>query len=124
MRIDSFIARMSGRSKFFATLAVIAGVASVLFYIEQLAIFYILISLLAFVFLILAAFPDLEDASIHASEEAYQTGKSEGAFEKSAAILKNKPGAWRAAGKRAAHTSPPLAPRSLEHRRISNVHDQ
>lgn len=92
MRIDRFIGRMSGRSRFYAALAAIAAVASVLFYIEQLAIFYILIGLLAFVFLIFAAFSDLEEASIHASEEAFMTWKSEGAFERSAAILKNRPG--------------------------------
>src|SRR5687768_10460793 len=87
MRLFNIARRMSGRGKFYAALAALAGAAAVLFYLEHLAILYISGAVVVFVLLILAAFSDLDEASIHASEEAYMTWKSEGAFEESAAIL-------------------------------------
>ena len=78
---------MSGKRKLYLVLAIIAGIVAALFYIEQLAVLYIGGVVLSLVLLILAAFSDIEEASIHATEEAYMTTKSEGVLENEAVRL-------------------------------------
>lgn len=80
--------RMTGRGRFYAVLAVIAGLAAILFYFEHLAIIYIIAAVALFVSLLFAAFSNLEEASIHATEEAYLTRQSEGVFEELGPKLK------------------------------------
>ena len=73
--------RMTGRGRFYAVLAGIAGLAAILFYFEHLAVIYIIAAVAIFVSLLFAAYSNLEEASIHATEEAYLTRQSEGVFE-------------------------------------------
>ena len=78
MGIVNRTGRMTGKGKLYAVLATTAAAAAVLFYLEHLAVIYISAAVFAFVILILAAFSGVEEASIHASKEAYMTRSSDG----------------------------------------------